>query len=187
MAHHGDGVIGAEQGINAQGGGEKDVLDVIHLVNVGHRIGNPGQIKIVPGGDVVAEVNQVGALEVGDDEVQIVDELDAGDRVARRVGPDEGGAQGLGLRVRGEGNFIGATLTSGQRVGWALIDHDHRIGGSADVGRVHPAVEPPLAESTRLGSRAAIATPTWALAAWSPEFPMHRYSWKLVRVVPSAK
>ena len=132
---HGDRVIGAERGIKALLGGEQDALDVVHPVHIGHRIGIPRLVKIVAGADIVAEVNQVGAIQVGDHQVQIVDELDAGDRVAGRVSPDEGDAQRLGLGVRGEDHLVSAALARGQRLGRALIRHDHRLGRGGYVGQ----------------------------------------------------
>ena len=78
------------------GGRQIDVLDVVHHVHVRNGVGVPREIKIVARRNVVAEEDLAG-VEVGDDQVQVVDQLDAGDGIAGRVGPDQRDAQGLVL------------------------------------------------------------------------------------------
>ena len=122
-------------GADAGQGREKYILDVVHQVNIGRRVGVPGLVKVVARGDVVAEIDQARGVKVSDNQIQVVDQLDAGDRVAGRVGPNQGDAQGLAGGIRGQGDFVGAALARRQRVGRILIHHHHRIGGVIEVGQ----------------------------------------------------
>src|ERR1035437_7545684 len=125
VAGDGDGIIGTELPADAEGRREEDILYVVHRVNVGNQIGVPGQVEVVAGGNVVAEIDEVRIVEVGDDQIQVIDQLDAGDWVPGRVSPDQRNAQGQVTSSGGEGKLIGAALPGGQSVGRVLIDHDH--------------------------------------------------------------
>src|ERR1035438_422908 len=58
-------------------------------------------VEIAAGGNVIAQIDEVGFVQVGDDQIQVIDQLDAGDRVPGRVSPHKRDAQGLGPARRG--------------------------------------------------------------------------------------
>src|SRR5207245_797448 len=109
-----DRVIGAE--IRR----EVDVLDIIDHVQARNGVSVPGQIEIVAGQNVVAEkdvaLHGVGIVEVGDNEIEIVDQFSAGQRVAGRVGPNQGHAQGHGAGCVGNRQFVGPALAGSQSI-----------------------------------------------------------------------
>ena len=118
--------------VRAQLGREVDVLDVINQVKIRQSVRIPLDVEVRAGLDVVAEIHQrIGrVIEVGDHEIQIVHELDAGGGIAGRIGPDQRQSHRLILSGVGHLNFDRAAVAGGERVGRALIKHQHGQGGT---------------------------------------------------------
>ena len=74
----GDGIIRSERGSDI------DVLDVVHGIQIGRRVRVPRECERARAGDVIAEIDVAG-VEIGDDEIKVVDELDACRRISRRI------------------------------------------------------------------------------------------------------
>jgi len=134
-SHHRDRVVLAELRINPHGWRKVNILDIVHHVQVGDQIGIPRLVKLHAGSDVIAVVNEVRVVEIGNNQIQVVDELNAGNRIAGRVGPDKRDAQGIPPGGGRQRNFIGAGLAGCQRVGGILVNHDHGIGRGTGIGQ----------------------------------------------------
>ena len=87
-----------------------------------------GWLKPLPAGMSLPKKTSP-VVEVGDDEVQVVDELEAGGGVAGRVGPHQRDAQRLVGGRRREGDEAGMALAGRQRVSWVLVEDLHGRGG----------------------------------------------------------
>ena len=75
----GDGVIRAERRRDV------GVLDVVDGIQIGRRVGVPRERERAAG-DVVAVID-IACVAIGDDEIEIVDELHTRNRIARRIRP----------------------------------------------------------------------------------------------------
>ena len=85
VADHRDRISGSHER------GQENVLDVVDDIDRGRRVGVPRHVGIVARQNVVAE-EHIAGVEISDDEIQVVDQLGAGDGIAGRIGPDQGEA-----------------------------------------------------------------------------------------------
>ena len=119
---------------------DEDVLDVVdHVVGQAHRAVN-GRADVVAVIDLVGVGRCIHRLVVGvdgirrgalvnqrirdrrHDQVEVIDELDGGIRVAGRVGPRQREAQWIVHCVGAKSDLPRAALTGGQGVGQSLVD-----------------------------------------------------------------
>src|SRR6185312_870980 len=112
-----DGVIRAGKRLDVH------VLHVVDIVDLCGGIGVPRIGKAAPETDIIAVINKryllgvVNRVEIGDDQIQVVHELDAGGGISGRIGPDQRYAQRIGLRPSIDRNIERAAVAGGQRVG----------------------------------------------------------------------
>ena len=111
--------------VRAQRGREENIFHVVDEVEIGQAVRVPLGVEVCARLDVVAEIDQrVGrVVEVRDHQVQIVHQLDAGGRVAGRIGPDQRHAHWLVLRGVGHLHHDRVAVPGGQRVGRMLVKH----------------------------------------------------------------
>ncbi len=128
-----------------RGVGERDegVLHVVHRVALAQAANAGGLGDGAAGGDVVAfELRAVGN-EVGDVEVEVVDELDGGDGIARRIGPGQRYLQVIRAAGDGRNGDIKGVILAGCHVvgdeGVLLHEHDGRGGRSSRRKQRHPS------------------------------------------------
>src|SRR3982751_4423671 len=101
-------------------------------------IGVPGEHGIVARQEVVAK-EYIAVVEIGNNEIEIIDQLDAGSRISRRITPYQCNAQAFALAILGQMKFPCMTLAGRKGVGRRLIVKKHRVLGG--VRRSQPPVQ----------------------------------------------
>ena len=163
-AHHRHGIICAQQGRN------EDVFHVIDRIEIGQAVRIPRQVVANVRRNIVAKVHgaiiDVTGVQIGDDQVKIVDQLDGRGRIPRRIGPDQGGLQSQILRVgrRIQRHDKRVAVAGGQGVGRVLVHKEARTGRAKlirQTARRHRALDvalPPALIIDRVGHGDAIIT-----------------------------
>ncbi len=105
--------------------GQINVFHVIDHIDDRGKIRVPGQVEDALLGNVIAEIDIAG-IEIGDDQVEIVDELDAGGRVAGGIGPDKSDSDRVRLAVGVHDQRVGVTRARGQSGIRVLVEGQKR-------------------------------------------------------------
>ena len=103
------------------------ILDVVDDIPVRHRVCVPGQIEVVSCVDVVP-VEDIPGVEIGHDQIQIVDQFCAGHRITRGIGPNEGEPQRCGQRLVVHLHLEGERLPGCESVRGGLVKGQHGTG-----------------------------------------------------------
>ena len=127
-AHHTDRVIGAQR--RAQ----DHVLHIVDEIEARCRVDVDRLVVIKSRGNAVAQ-EHLAAVQIGQDQVQVVHQFDARARIARRIGPHQGHAQGNQLAVGRQAQFPGVALAGAQGIGRALVEKPNRPALLVRVGQ----------------------------------------------------
>ena len=117
-AHHRDCIIAAQRRL------QKYILHVVHKIHFRRRVGaRPVEIKSL--GNAVAH-KHLPAVQVADDQVQVVHQFDPRTRIARRIRPHQRHPQRLQLRIARKRQLPVVPLARGNRIARALIEKPQR-------------------------------------------------------------
>src|SRR5437867_1803031 len=78
----------------SEDGSQIDILDVVDDVQVRRAVGVPRQVKNASLQDIIAE-KDFALIEIGNNQIEIINELGAGGGIAGRIGPNQGNSQRL--------------------------------------------------------------------------------------------
>ena len=94
-------------------------------------VGGGDAVRRVAAGDKIIAVINSARGQVGDHQIEIVDEFDGGGGIPRRIGPRQRDAQRLGRIARLDNK--GPAVAGGQHIGRALVEEIERRSGIGQI------------------------------------------------------